>query len=208
MDRAELKTWAKEKIKGHIWELFIPILVAGILTGLTVGTKIQQTEHGFKVVDSGYNLGIFFAFVEVGLIIYLVKFIKDQPHEFKEIFAPVNDYIRIFITSLHEALMIFVFLFLLIVPGIMKAYSYALVTMLLGDEKYKDLKSGELLALSEKMMAGHRMDLFVLQISFIGWYLLAPFTLGLLLIWLEPYSKVAQTKFLLDIKEKYEAENK
>ncbi len=208
MNRAELKTWAKEKIKGHIWELFIPILVAGILTGLTVGTKIQQTEQGFKVVDSGYNLGIFFAFVEVGLIIYLIKFIKDQPHEFKEIFAPVNDYIRIFITSLHEALMIFVFLFLLIVPGIMKAYSYALVTMLLGDEKYKDLKSGELLALSEKMMAGHRMDLFVLQMSFIGWYLLTPFTLGIILIWLEPYSKVAQTKFLLDIKEKYEAENK
>ena len=208
MSRAEIKSWAKEKIKGHIWELFIPILVAGILTSLTVGTKIQQTEQGIKVVDSGYSLGIFFAFVEVGLIIYLIKFIKDQPHEFKEIFAPVNDYIRIFITSLHEALMIFVFLFLLIVPGIMKAYSYALVTMLLGDEKYKDLKSGELLALSEKMMSGHRMDLFVLQISFIGWYLLTPFTLGIILIWLEPYSKVAQTKFLLDIKEKYEAENK
>ena len=54
------------------------------------------------------------------------------------------------------------------------------------------------------MMMGHKMDYFVLTLSFIGWHILAIFTLGLLEIWIIPYEKVATTKFLLDVKEAYE----
>ena len=48
-------------------------------------------------------------------------------------------------------------------------------------------------------MNGHKMDFFVLQLSFIGWHILAVFTLGLLEIWIVPYQKTAETKFLYDI---------
>ena len=57
-------------------------------------------------------------------------------------------------------------------------------------------------------MEGHRLDFFMLQLSFIGWVILGIFTLGLLFIWLEPYMKTTTTKFLLDVKENYEATNK
>ena len=44
MERKELKEWSKNKIKGHIWQLLVPILVVGILTTLTVGAKYQISE--------------------------------------------------------------------------------------------------------------------------------------------------------------------
>ena len=63
MNRAEIKTWAKDKIKGHIWELLIPILVTGILTGLTIGQKYTM-DGGTLKVEGGVSLGIFLGICE------------------------------------------------------------------------------------------------------------------------------------------------
>ena len=204
MERVELKKWAKEKIKGHIWELLIPILVAGILTSLTVGQEVVTTaEEGIKV-SGGVNLGIFFYFVQVGLIWFMVKFVTDQPHEFKDLFHFANDYIRIFLVNLLQCIFIVLWCLLLIVPGIIKAIAYALVPYLLADEKYKDLGYREVLKKSEEMMKGHKMDYFVLCLSFIGWFLLALPTFGLIFIYVSPYFTTTVVKFLNDIKTSYE----
>jgi uncharacterized membrane protein len=37
------------------------------------------------------------------------------------------------------------------------------------------------------MTQGHKMDLFVLDLSFIGWMLLGSITLGIAYIWVLPY---------------------
>lgn len=202
MDRVEIKKWAKEKIKGHIWELLVPIIVTGILTGLTVGQHVTTaTDGGFSYkVEGGVNLGIFFYFVTVGLTYFMVKFINDQDHEFKDLFRFFGDYVRIFLVNLLQVVFIVLWTLCFIVPGIIKALSYALVPFLLADDKYKDLGYRDLLKKSEEMMNGHKMDYFVFCLSFIGWFLLAPFTLFLLFIWLSPYFETARTKFLNDIK--------
>ena len=57
MSRAEIKAWAKEKIKGHIWELLVPIIVAGILTGLTIGGGYNTETGDYK---TGVKLGVVF----------------------------------------------------------------------------------------------------------------------------------------------------
>ena len=71
----------------------------------------------------------------------------------------------------------------------------------MADEKYNDTKIPELLKLSENMMKGHKMDFFLLNLSFIGWHIL-------LEIWVAPYQQIAVTKFLTDVKESYEQNNK
>ena len=207
MERAEIKQWAKEKIKGHIWELLIPILVAGILTGLTIGGKTTY-EDGQLQTTAGINLGFFLYFVTVGLVSFIKAFNNDQPHEFKDLFKFANDYVRIFLTNLLQTIFIFLWALLLIVPGIMKAFSYALVPYILADEKYKDMKAMDILKLSETMMKGHRMDYFVFGLSYFGWFLLGAITCGLAFIYVAPYFTVAQVKFLDEVKTKYESENK
>ena len=207
MNRAEIKNWAKSKIKGHIIELIIPIAVASILSGLSIGQQ-YTFEDGILKVHGGISLGIFFYFVQVGLAYFMVKFIKDEKHEFADLFHYVKDYVRIFVVNILQIIFIFLWCLLLIVPGIIKAFAYALVALLLSDEKYNQLGYTEVLKKSEEMMKGHKMDLFVFELSFIGWHILAIFTLFLLEIWILPYYTTAKYKFLNDIKEDFENKNK
>ena len=203
MSRAELKQWAKKKIKGHIWELLIPLIVAGILSSLTIGQKIIVTDEGWKI-NGGINLSLFFYFVQVGLAYFMVHFIKDKEHEFKDLFRFINDYVRIFVVGLLSTIFIALWALLLIIPGIIKAIAYSMIPLLLADDKYKDLGYMEVLKKSEEMMKGHKMDYFVLGLSYIGWHILAIFTLGLLEIWIVPYQETATYRFLSDIKDDYE----
>jgi len=200
MSRAEIKTWAKEKIKGHIWELLITLIVASILTNLTIGGNTTVNADGSWNVSAGWNLGFFLYFVEVGATYYMVQFVTDKAHEFKDLFRFASDYVRIFVVNLLQTIFVALWALLLIVPGIIKGFAYALVSFLLADEKYKDLGYMDVLKKSEEMMNGHKMDLFVFELSFIGWWLLAGLTFGILLIWLLPYYSTAKYKFLNDIK--------
>lgn len=201
MSRAEIKTWAKEKIKGHIWELLITIAVASILTGLTIGGGYKYNSDGSLAgYNAGYNIGFFLYFVQVGLTYFMVQFINDKEHNFKDLFKFSSDYVRIFVVNLLQCIFIFLWALLLIVPGIIKGMAYSLVSFLLADEKYKDLGYMDVLKKSEEMMNGHKMDLFVFELSYIGWHLLACLTLGILYIWLLPYYTTAKYKFLNDIK--------
>lgn len=206
MSRAELKQWAKEKIKGHILEILIPLIVAGILTNLTIGQKAVYTEGELKVTG-GVNLSVFFYFVQVGLAYFMVQFVKGKEHEFKDLFRFISDYVRIFVVGLLSMIFTILWALLLIVPGIIKAIAYSMIPLLLADDKYKDLGYMEVLKKSEEIMNGHKMDYFILGLSYIGWHLLAILTLGLLEIWIIPYQSTATYKFLSDIKDNYEKTN-
>ena len=203
MNRAEIKNWAKEKIKGHIWELLVTMIVVSILTTLTIGGKPVYND-GELTFTTSIPLGIFFYFVSVGFAYYMVKFITDKEYNFKDIFYFSKDYVRTFLVGLLNSIFIFLWALLLIVPGIIKAFAYSLVTFILADKKYDDLGYLDVLKKSEKMMKGHKGDLFVFELSFLGWHILAILTLGLLYIWLLPYYQTAKYKFLYDIKTNYE----
>lgn len=90
---------------------------------------------------------------------------------------------------------------LLIVPGIVKFYAYSMTPYILVDNP--ELSANEAINLSQKMMKGHKFDLFFLQLSFIGWIFLSIFTLGIGLLWLIPYMMTAQAAFYQDIKKEY-----
>lgn len=199
MNNSEIKQWAKEKIKGNIWTLIVPIVIVSILTSLTIGGGYTHTEDGGYSYNAGVSIGIFFYFVQVGLAYFMVKFINDQPHELKDIFAYTKDYLRIFITGILKGIFTALFTLLFIIPGIIKGLGYALVELILADEKYKDLDHMAVLRKSEELMNGHKMDYFLLGLSFIGWHILAIFTLGILELWITPYYTTAKFKFLDNI---------
>lgn len=99
---------------------------------------------------------------------------------------------------------VFIFLWslLLVVPGIVKAYSYAMTPYILVDRP--ELSANEAISLSSKMMAGRKFDLFRLQLSFVGWLLLCVLTLGTGALFLSPYMMTAQAAFYQDVRADYE----
>lgn len=91
---------------------------------------------------------------------------------------------------------------LFILPGIVKAFSYALTPYIL--EENPDLSANEAIDHSRAMMKGHKFDLFYLYLSFIGWFFLSFLTLGIGFFWLIPYMYTAQAAFYEDVKADYE----
>ena len=65
--------------------------------------------------------------------------------------------------------------------------------------EHPDLTASEAIARSKQLMDGHKMDLFVLYLTFIGWDLLAALTLNLGNLALNPYKNAAITVFYRDI---------
>lgn len=96
----------------------------------------------------------------------------------------------------------FLWTLLFIIPGIVKAFSYAMTPYIL-DER-PELSAGEAIDHSRAMMKGHKFDLFWLYLSFIGWGILCIFTLGIGLLWLVPYMQTAVAAFYEDVKADYE----
>ena len=95
--------------------------------------------------------------------------------------------------------------FLFIIPGIIKAFAYALTPYLLVD--CPELSALQCIKLSNQMMKGHKFDLFYLYLSFLGWILLTILTLGIGMLWLIPYMQTSTAAFYLDVKEQYRAQN-
>ena len=90
--------------------------------------------------------------------------------------------------------------------GVVFSYAYCMMPYLLED--YPDLSPVEALKTSRQMMRGHKMDLFVLDMTFIGWVFLALFTGGIGVLWLEPYIGIARAHFYEDLKAETIVEEK
>ena len=94
---------------------------------------------------------------------------------------------------------------LLIVPGFIKALSYALAPYIMIDNP--ELSAEEAICKSMKMMDGHKMDLFLIILGFIGLAVLSIFTLCIAYLWLAPYMYAKMAAFYEDVKAEYESKN-
>ena len=109
---------------------------------------------------------------------------------------------HIVLGQLLMGIFIFLWSLLLIVPGIIKAYSYAMTPYILVDRP--ELSVHDAIRLSGRMMSGRKLDLFCLHLSFIGWMLLCILTLGIGILFLSPYMMTAQAAFYQDVRSDYE----
>ena len=90
---------------------------------------------------------------------------------------------------------------LLIIPGVIASMAFYLTPYILKDNQ--ELSILDTVRLSRKMMHGHKMQLFCLQLSFIGWGLLNLLTLGIGTLWLLPYMTTTMAAFYQDLRLQY-----
>lgn len=97
-------------------------------------------------------------------------------------------------------LWIFLWSLLFVIPGIVKAFSYAMTPYILAD--MPNVSAKDALRLSMRMMDGHKGELFVFYLSYIGWAILSSFTFGLLhLLYVGPYMQIAVAGFYDEVKQ-------
>ena len=108
-------------------------------------------------------------------------------------------YLNIVKTMFLRGLYNFLWFLLLIIPGVVKHYAYKMVPYILIDEP--DLESDEAIQKSMDMTNGQKLDLFVLDLSFIGWYILGGLLFGLGVLFVNPYYEATYAQLYQKMKE-------
>ena len=128
-----------------------------------------------------------------GVAVAFLEVSRGNNPELGWILKGYSRFSEIFLTMLLREIYIGLWTLLLIVPGIVKSYSYAMTPYILQDAP--DCKYDDAICRSMAMMRGHKMDLFLLDLSFIGWAILSLLTLGIGFLFLSPYWMTARAKF-------------
>ena len=108
-------------------------------------------------------------------------------------------YMAVVKTMFFKNLYNFLWTLLLIVPGIVKSYSYRMVPYILADNPTLD--TDRVIALSQKLMYDNKFKAFVLDLSFIGWYILGSIAFGIGVIFVNPYAFSTNAELYLVLRE-------
>ncbi len=181
---SEIKTSAKESLKGNLGTSFLAEIA---------GDAISAVSHLIPFAGC-----IISGPLMVGTAGIYTKNTDHEKPAFKDLFRGFTEnFGENFLLGLLKGLFIALWSLLLIIPGIIKGYAYAMSEYLMVRER--DLTAMEAMKRSQILMKGHKMQLFVLELSFIGWVLITILTLGIASIYTVPYMKTAKTEFFNDI---------
>lgn len=136
------------------------------------------------LLSGPFNLGIHISALDVS---------RKQPVSVGSLFEGFKSFGDSLALYILNAIFIFLWSLLLVIPGIIKMYSYSMGYFILADRP--DLSGNQARKRSMYLMKGHKWQLFCLDFSFIGWYLLSLLTLGILAFWIYPYHMTARAEF-------------
>lgn len=205
MDRVLLKQKAKESLNGKYADAVIVILITGILggiAGLFTGIGEELKLIPLQVLGEVISF-VITCLISFGSLSFYLKISRNEEVTYKELFSKTNMFIPYLLISLLTGIFTFFWSLLFIIPGIIAAISYSQCFLIALENPAVDPM--EAIKESKKLMEGHKMDYFLLNLSFIGWMILGIFTFGLLYFWLIPYMSVTQMNFynaLLEEKDK------
>ncbi len=180
MTRIEMKAAAKQQISGSILALVIIFLITGLIAGTFVGALLVPA-------------------LSVSLCAIYLGMTKGTKASIGDMFCRIGTVGK----ALWLSILIYVFTYLwtllFIIPGIIKGFSYSMAYYVLAENP--NMTAREALNTSKRIMKGHKWELFVLQLSFIGWHLLGMITCGIAYIYVIPYISATTANFYNSIKE-------
>ena len=135
--------------------------------------------------------------VAVGYAKYNVDLIDGKGANLSTLFGSFKRWFPAFGARILCQIFTFLWSLLFVIPGIIAAFSYAMVPYVLADNPW--MTATEAIVESKILMRGNKWRLFCLNLSFIGWYFLGGFTFGIALIWVIPYHQAAIAAFYRDI---------
>ena len=137
---------------------------------------------------------------DVGLVRYFVLNVETKPAFAEAFYGFKVKYLRNIGTLLLVGIKLALWSLLLVVPGIIKSFEYAIIPYILADDP--DITSKEAFKKAKEMMMGNKWRLFKLNLSFFGWGVLCVLTMGVGTLFLMPYVCAANAEFFAELKNK------
>lgn len=187
-ENSELRAEARQALQGKWPMAAVAALIYSIVAG---GLSAIPFIGGLCSLFVGLPIAY-------GFTIVMFEVYKGKDIDFGVLFEGFQDYSRIFVTKLLQGIYTALWSLLLLIPGIIKYYSYAMTDYILKEEPA--MKNNEAIEKSMAMMENNKMKLFMLDLSFIGWAILSIITFGIGFFFLQPYMQVARAAFYEDLK--------
>ena len=231
--RARLKEMARTALHGSYWRsvlvAFILLLITGGTSVISSANNVSETissgnsgdifsTYGSFQISGAFLAALLISVVTAGIIAVALGIFVLNPLEVgcknyfrKDIFAPQSldslgagfqgNYLNVVKTIFLRDLYISLWSLLLIIPGIVKAYEYMMVPYLLSEDP--SMPTEEAFARSKAMMDGEKWNVFVLDLSFLGWNILGACTLGILTVfYVAPYQYLTHAALYGALKQK------
>lgn len=229
LDNKVIKSNARDFIRGRLWMFWSVLLVVGIIESLAnslpqwiFGDRLSNLsdiiagnpdnipkEISSSVFGWYYVLNVLITIVLIPLNIGVAQNVLawsrgEDVNKWKVLFGGFNSakifFKQVGVVVLNTILCV-LWTILLVVPGIIKGLAYSMYPYVLRDEP--DLSVWQTLKKSEAIMKGYKGKLFLMYLSFVGWFILGAFTFGILYIWLTPYVMTSTVKFYDDVRRAY-----
>ena len=136
----------------------------------------------------------------VGCYSFFTRNVAAGPADLSSLGIGFRRFGHTFATLFLKDLFLTLWSLLFFIPGLIKSYSYRMVPYILADNP--ELSATETITLSRRMMDGHKMNAFILDLSFIGWVILTILSFGLVgIFWYGPYKDNTDAALYLAIKD-------
>ena len=202
MERSELKFRAKEQLRGN-WGIAIgAVLLAAIFTDFDVIYNIGE-RFGLDGLTLSVPVNLLSLFlggvITTGLCKLLLNLATNiEKPKVENLFSYFNIYLKTLGLNILISLAVAIGTILFIVPGIIVALMFSKAFFILAEDSSKSIT--QCLSESTEMMKGYKADFFVLELSFIGWWIVAALTLGIGGLWVAPYQKLTEANYYLSLK--------
>ena len=214
-NRQELKQQAKIIMKRNYWKMFVISLLTTLLSGETIAaarSALEPSQSGVEVDFSnllvtlasiaGLISVIYRIFVanviSVGNANYYIQNHNENPPLSTVFNAFKRNYLNIVKIMLIRDIKLILWTFLLVVPGIIKNYEYCMIPYILAENP--DIPTNDAFAQTKQMTTGQKMDIFILELSFIGWRILGIICCGIGSLFVNPYVDATDAELYYSLK--------
>ena len=161
-----------------------------------------DSAGGFTVLSFSFVsilVGLVALVLNAGYYCYCLGILRREEMPYESLFDAFPFAGKVILLSIVEGVFIFLWSMLFVIPGIIAAYRYSFAMLNLCENP--EIGVMEALNMSKAQTLGFKWQLFVLDLSFIGWNILVGLTLGILDIWVAPYIAQSNIAFFQEIKK-------
>ena len=221
---SDIRAQARDRLAGKWAQAIGVCLVAYILGGAMVATnflpqvtfkwhgEITSPEDTLTVLttlsrqfgNATFSIGalglvelVLGGVIQLGYANYLLKQHDRQEASISDLFSEFERFGQGFAQKFLRGLYSFLWGLLFIIPGVIAELSYAMTPFLMAE--HPEMTASEAIAASKDLMDGHKWELFVLHLTFIGWDIVAAFTMNIGHLLLNPYKNAAEAAFYREI---------
>lgn len=150
-------------------------------------------------------ISLFITIIQYGECKVFLDIVERKEGKFSSLFDGFLYVFKAVGTSVYVLILVILWTFLLIVPGIIAAIKYSMTSYIIAENP--DTPITDAVDMSKNMMEGHKMEYVMLLISFVPWLLLIAFTCGIATFYVTPYLNTALAQFYVRVRDEYNMEN-